>query len=52
MRWLCWFKLCDWRYFGNVSAPVPKDCYAGLYQCSRCKTLSLGSPTDPANRKA
>lgn len=49
MSWLCWFKLCDWRYFGNLQ--LADDAPAGLYQCSRCKTLSLGSPTDPTTRK-
>jgi hypothetical protein len=56
---ICWFMPCDWRYFGCVAiqknepgvfdSSAPYE-LAGLYQCSRCKTLSLGSQTDPARR--
>lgn len=58
MRWLCWFMQCDWWYFGNVAIPDHPNAFdsgpsyhlAGLYQCHRCKQLSLGSPTDPQHR--
>ena len=44
MRWLCWFSQCRWWHIGNVLPPTPAegDGY-GLYQCHRCKTLSIGS---------
>lgn len=44
----CLFSLCRWRYFGNLV--LADDAPAGLYQCTRCKSLSLGSPTDPRDR--
>lgn len=34
-RILCLFKLCDWQHIRG-----------GLYQCSRCKTISIGSDKD------
>lgn len=36
----------------DPSAEMPTGCQGqrGLYQCTRCKTLSIGSPTDPALR--
>lgn len=50
----CWFRECRWLFFGNVTrslADGPGDIKvtAGLYQCARCKTLSLGSPDGPHN---
>jgi hypothetical protein len=35
MRWLCWFFPCQWVYL-----------HRGLYQCVRCKTLSVGANRD------
>ena len=32
MKITCLFRLCKWVYIGK-----------GFYQCSRCKTISLGS---------
>ncbi len=50
----CWLFPCRWIFFGNVTrslADGPDDIKvtAGLYQCHRCKTLSLGSPDGPHN---
>jgi hypothetical protein len=39
--WLCLFIPCRWRFHFNV----PADSEArpmGVYQCDRCKTLSVG----------
>lgn len=59
MRILCWFNQCEWRYFGNVAIPNDDPISSGaaydltgLYQCARCKSLSVGAPTDPAKRRA
>lgn len=56
----CWFSQCDWRYLGIVSRYLPPTERggamarryepAGIYQCARCKTVSIGSPTDPKHR--
>lgn len=46
MSFLCWFAPCRWVYMCNVerwfmSTNDVRLC--GLYQCSRCQTLSIGS---------
>lgn len=42
MSWLCTFFACRWQWvtdqYGNRPTPV------GLWQCTRCKTLSIGRP--------
>lgn len=57
MRLFCLFVQCRWQYFGNVAITNSYRSFdaidyhlSGLYQCSRCKSLSLGTPTDPAKR--
>jgi len=45
---LCMFRQCRWRYYGCVM--LADDAPAGLYQCNSCKSLSLGSPSDPRAR--
>ncbi|NOR27560.1 MAG: hypothetical protein GQ540_03410 [Lutibacter sp.] len=46
MKFLCYFKQCNWIHIINVRKP---DIYSelvrdtGLYQCSRCKTISVGA---------
>lgn len=37
----CLFRQCRWNFHGHVV--LSDDSPAGLYQCSRCKTLSIGS---------
>ena len=50
---LCWFKQCRWIYLADATKPSipsrdnplgvgPSIC--GIYQCSRCKTVTIGSP--------
>lgn len=48
---LCWFNQCKWRFIANTGKVWnrPSDTLVGalgLYQCSRCKTLSIGKPGD------
>lgn len=43
MSWLCLFRPCEWWFLGNVPNTRRQGAY-GLYQCCRCKTVSLGSP--------
>lgn len=45
-RWLCLFAQCKWQHITDiVIGKNTFDAYliVGLYQCSRCKTLSKGS---------
>jgi hypothetical protein len=41
MRWLCWFTQCDWLWYFN-SDDAATDGRVGVYQCHRCKTISIG----------
>jgi len=43
MRWFCWFRPCNWIWHFNADDMMSGDS-AGIYQCSRCKTISIGSP--------
>lgn len=43
MRWLCLFFQCNWVWRFNASN-MPDDYFHGVYQCKRCKTISVGSP--------
>jgi hypothetical protein len=58
MRLLCVFSQCQWVYLGAFEQYDPSDGppgtqgSRGLYQCPRCKTVSIGSPIDPAFRQA
>jgi len=40
----CLFRACKWVFICNVAG-------LGLYQCQRCKTLSVGSPDGPHNKR-
>lgn len=40
MRWLCVFFPCKWLHIWNVQDDPGH--LVGLYQCPRCKTLSVG----------
>ena len=40
MRLLCLFFPCVWIHHCNVV--LADDAPCGLYQCARCKTLSIG----------
>lgn len=42
MRFLCWFSQCRWVHICN--AVLSDDAPCGLYQCSKCKTISIGVP--------
>jgi hypothetical protein len=35
MSWFCWFVQCQWVHIRG-----------GLYQCTRCKTVSVGYNRD------
>lgn len=53
--WLCLFVPCRWYYLGAFDQADPTFTLGiqgqrGLYQCMRCKTMSVGAPTDPENR--
>jgi hypothetical protein len=60
MRVLCFFMQCRWLRVVNVTGPAivtaPSDplglldCSYGLYQCSRCKTISVGAVRGPGWR--
>lgn len=55
MKWLCWFSPCRWFYLGAFEQADPTfipgtQGQRGLYQCRRCKTVSIGSPTDTQHR--
>jgi hypothetical protein len=47
MRWLCIFRQCNWIWYFNAKAhefnPAPYET-VGVYQCTRCKTISIGAP--------
>lgn len=44
MRWLCIFVPCNWLWHFNAQEGLePSDSAVGVYQCSRCKTISIGS---------
>jgi hypothetical protein len=43
MRWLCIFRQCRWQHVADVVHPDPLAVGSyGLWQCTRCKTLSMG----------
>lgn len=49
--WLCNFRSCRWVHIFNCMYPTMWDGpepiageHFGVYQCSTCKTLSIGSP--------
>lgn len=58
--WLCWFLPCRWQHVATVTHQreinPPSSAFVGvpfgLYQCRRCKTLSVGAPRpQTANRE-
>jgi len=55
MRWLCLFRPCKWFWIGVIERPRKPHWMnhgpAGLYQCERCKTLSLGAVSHPDDRE-
>ena len=40
MRWLCLFLPCRWLWVTDVADDHAQ--FVGLWQCSRCKELSIG----------
>lgn len=42
MRWLCLFFSCDWMHVANI-VWMEGQKRAGLWQCPRCKTISIGA---------
>lgn len=42
MSWLCLWWPCRWRYLCDAVDGTCLD-EVGLYQCTRCKTMSIGS---------
>jgi hypothetical protein len=50
---LCAFFQCRWRHIVNADDSLdPLGSYsAGLYQCTRCKTISIGSPRNTTPSK-
>lgn len=43
MKLACWFRQCRWVHVCNINHD-DDCCHFGIYQCSRCKTISMGSP--------
>jgi hypothetical protein len=42
---MCLFFKCRWFFIANAERNGPRGLeQCGLYQCTRCKTLSIGSP--------
>lgn len=43
---MCWFFQCRWLHLFNAvqRAFEANPVEAGIYQCSRCKTVSIGAP--------
>lgn len=51
----CLFAQCAWHYLGAFEQADPTlipgtQGQRGLYQCLHCKTVSIGSATDPNGR--
>jgi len=42
MRWLCIFFDCEWTHYLNVVWCEGQK-RVGLWQCPRCKTISIGA---------
>jgi len=40
---LCWFFACRWLHLCNVEHSSAVRAPVGLYQCLRCKTVSVGA---------
>lgn len=52
MSILCWFNQCRWLHIFNVpTARTPDGQWRlfGVYQCPRCKTVSVGTAQVPEN---
>jgi hypothetical protein len=50
---LCWFSKCRLVYIADALKPTTpskqdplgmRPSFCGIYQCSRCKAVSIGSP--------
>jgi hypothetical protein len=44
---LCFFFRCRWRHVVSVAEPDENgepQYLTGIYQCSRCRLISIGSP--------
>ena len=40
----CWFAQCKWQHIADIQEPPGPDArQCGLYQCLRCKDISVGS---------
>jgi hypothetical protein len=55
MRFFCWFSLCNWIHLFNARmdglrsnrSTIEKGAHVvGVYQCPRCKTVSVGVARD------
>jgi hypothetical protein len=43
-RILCFFSKCRWIWLFNAQTGItPSDGTVGVYQCTRCKTVSIGA---------
>lgn len=49
MKILCHFRPCQWIHITNILVSV--DAVLGLWQCRRCKELSLGRPLSEEERR-
>ena len=49
MKILCHFLPCQWIHITNILVSV--DAVLGLWQCRRCKNLSLGRPLSEEERR-
>jgi hypothetical protein len=43
MRWLCLFLNCKWIWHFNIVDKGLVEWEHGVYQCHRCKTISIGN---------
>lgn len=46
MSFLCWFLQCEWwHHFNTVQRALEANpVEVGVYQCRRCKSISIGAP--------
>lgn len=42
----CWFRRCRWLWITNV-APAGECSAVGLWQCARCRDVSIGRAVYP-----
>lgn len=48
---LCLFRLCKWEFAFNVDNKSSAYGHQGVWQCCRCKTISVGQEQGRATAK-